>query len=264
MDRQFDDSELGSYLDGEMEAEDAASLEAALVDSSALAARFGMMAAQRAAIVREMARASLPLPATTHALEERLAAALGGRRRRLFGRHAAALVGATLFAAGWAAAHAGDIGALGEETFARLTLPDWAEEAIDAHDSAVGANLDLQQLVATDPARLTAILARGVGHLLPPHLRAHDRALTLIGAQVVPWDGGSALQVLYRTRDGRPVTLFIAAVEGPDEPEPTVAVFGHLTLIYWRSDNYVYALSGEMPAERLLHSAQLLASADSG
>lgn len=259
MERLFSDSELGSYLDGEMEATDAAALEAALVDSPALAARFGIMTAQRAAIARELAQASLPLPATTHALEDRLAAALGRRRPRRHGWRAAAAAGVLLFAAGWAAAQASDFG---EETIARLALPEWADEALDAHDTAVGANLDLRRLAASDPDRLTETLARSVTHLLPPHLHTRDSTLAIVGAQIVPWDGGSALHVLYRTAEGRPVTMFIAAVEGPDEPEPTVATFGRLSLVYWRHDNYAYALSGEMPAERLVHSAQLIAAAE--
>jgi len=259
MERLFTDSELGSYLDGEMEAADAAALEAALVDSPALAARFGIMTAQRAAVARELAQASLALPAATHALEDRLAAALLRRRPRRHGWRAAAVAGVLLFAAGWAAAQASDFG---EETIARLALPDWADEALDAHGTAVGANLDLRRLAASDPDRLTEALTRSVTHLLPPHLHTQDGTLAIVGAQVVPWDGGSALHVLYRAADGRPVTMFIAAVEGPDEPEPTVATFGTLSLVYWRSDNYAYALSGEVPAERLVHSAQLIAAAE--
>lgn len=181
------------------------------------------------------------MPATTHALEDRLAAALGRRRRRRHGWRATAAAGALLFAAVWAAAQASNFGEL---TIARLALPEWADEALDAHDTAVGPNLDFRRLAASDPERLTEALARSVTHLLPPHLHTQDSTLAIVGAQIVPWDGGSAMHVHYRTADGRPVTMFIAAVEGPDEPEPTVATFGRLSLVYWRNDNYAYALSG--------------------
>ncbi|MBM3558462.1 MAG: hypothetical protein FJX53_00895 [Alphaproteobacteria bacterium] len=246
-----------------MAADDAAALEEALVQSPVLTARCGIMSAQRAAVVRELARASLPLPASTHALEERLAAALARPRPRRFGRRATAMTGLALFAAGWVVAHAGDIADIGKEVLTRLALPDWVEEAIDAHGTAVAANLDLRLLVATDPDQLAYTLARNVAHLLPPHFDAHDSTLLLVGAQIVPWDGGSAINVLHRTPDSRAVTLFVAAVEGPDELELNVATIGGLTLVYWRSDNYAYTLSGEMPAERLVYSAHLLAATDS-
>lgn len=177
-----------------------------------------------------------PAPAATigHArtLSRRLAARLPQLRVRR------ALAAAVLIGAGWFA-HA-ELG-LFVEPVAASPVPAYAAEA--AHSLAT--------LAAHAPERAAGAAVGGLP--LPPLL--DDRA-ALVATETVEWAGGNGLTALYRTGDGRLVSLFAGEAAEFDVTWPRGAVVeGHPT-VFWQSGPHVYALSGEMPEAELLELAR--------
>ena len=71
-----------------------------------------------------------------------------------------------------------------------------------------------------------------------------DDRLTLLASETVEWEGGTGLAALYRTGDGKLVSLFAAEAPAFEVTWPRGAVVdGHPT-VFWQSGPYAYALSG--------------------
>ena len=80
--------------------------------------------------------------------------------------------------------------------------------------------------------------------------------LRLVGSDLVAWQGGTALVVLYRTAADEPVTLFAGEAGDFDVLWPRSATVEGHTTVFWQTGPYAYALSGGVDEAVLLELAR--------
>ena len=83
----------------------------------------------------------------------------------------------------------------------------------------------------------------------------NTQGFELVGGRLLPGDAGARAQFMYQNAAGQRVTLYLGAL--PEAAAKTPAQFsfhteGPVASFYWVEDGFGYALSGELPRERLL------------
>jgi anti-sigma factor RsiW len=243
------DIDLQAYLDGQLDTAGRIEVEAYLQAHPEAAALVMEDLRLRDELRLFLAEADWPAPPATIGLARQLTRALGwrslGRRLRQ------GLVAAMLIGAGWLA-HA-EFALFVDQVAAAHPVPAFADEAAEAYQ-AVRLKLDAGS--NPDPV-LLPLAAEHTGGLLPvPTLPG---TLRLLGSDLVPWDGGTALLAVYADRHGGVVTLFAAEVDSFAVTAPEAAAVRGLPTVFWQHGPFAYALNGALPAADLLAIARAAA-----
>ena len=159
-------------------------------------------------------------------------------------RAAAALL---LFASGWIA----------HDMALQLSPPVQAAEFIDEADASYATSLlrgrMRTQLESTELDR--AEIASATGLVLP----AIPAGWQVGDVQVYPSELGMSVALLLRTDAGETVALFATRAETPAEKLPLLEMRSRRAIAYWESGPNAFALTGQLPSDRVLSLAALLA-----
>lgn len=247
------ETELHAYIDGELDAERRLAFEAFLAANPPVAARVHDYLHQREMLRRGLDLLAAATPERTAGLAERLFSRL--RLDRLvhrFGPIAAAIL---LLIGGW---NVGTWVQHHRHGAAVAGVPDFADEAAEAHSTAVTLTVAPPAVPPADLKEMAKVLARRIGDA-SVHLPDADPTLTLVRAAVVPWNDGPALQFVYRETDGELLTLFVV-VGDPADDLGLHAVEQHgLQLVYWRAGPVAYTVTGSKADGDLLLVAKRMA-----
>ena len=116
------------------------------------------------------------------------------------------------------------------------------------------------EVVAAEQQHLVAWLSKRVGtQLKAPVLAA--QGYDLVGGRLLPGDSGARAQFMYQNAAGERVTLYLSAIPKNTQAVPTAFRFeqnGPVSAFYWIDRDLSYALSGNMPRERLLKISELV------
>ncbi|OYD82359.1 anti-sigma factor family protein [Azospirillum brasilense] len=250
------EDDLLAYVDDQLPPERRIEVEAYLQGNPALASRVMQDLRQRdklrlylmddptGAEALEPARA-VSAEAPPSALSDRSAARRFPKLRR-------ALAAVILIGVGWTA-HTllGDV--LVDPVAAAHPIPVFADEAVEAHRAAMTIGPSFSGLPPDEAPRLAQVVSRVIGGHLP--LPRFPADLQPLASRIVPWDEGSAVQVVYMTPAFERVTLFAAEDKTFTVTTPTAAELHGVSVVYWRHGHHVYALCASVPAERLLDLA---------
>lgn len=188
-------------------------------------------------------------PALDEPVPDRLAAVMRGapaqNRRRMPGslmRVAAAVV---LVA----------IGGLGGWTLARQTgagpvAVAFDEAAFDAHRTFVVEVAHPVEVTAAETAHLTGWLSKRLGR----PIKAPDFAsqgFRLMGGRILPAKSATAALLMYEDDLGRRVTLYVTPGAGSAETAFRFSERGTEQSFWWIDDDFGYAVTGDIPRDRL-------------
>lgn len=250
------EDDLLAFVDDELPPERRIEVEAYLQGNPALASRVMQDLRQRDKLrlylMTEPDSGAAPEAAATAPLNTECPPILrrpAVRRFLKLRRAAAALI---LIGVGWTA-HT-----LVDPVAAAHPIPVFADEAVEAHRAAMDTGPSFNGLAPEEAPRLAQVVSRQVvsrlvGAQLP--LPSFPGELMPLASRIVPWDEGSAVQVVYMTQDFERVTLFAAEGKEFAVTAPTVAEVQGLSVVYWQQGTHVYALCASIPGDQLLDLA---------
>lgn len=228
---KIDEAKLLAWHHGELGAEEAAAVKAALAKDPAAQA---LLASWRA---QDVALSALYAPVAEEPVPPHLTEALTPRRIRL--TPVAAMLGmlAVGLAGGWFAA--------------RLTAPglpgrSLAAEAIAAHETYVVEVVHPVEVAAAEEAHLTGWISKRLGHrIAPPNFSAEG--FHLIGGRVLPGESAAAAMLMYEDDFGRRLTLYVTPT--PDKAETAFRFTGDgaVQSFWWTDKGFYSAVVGEVP-----------------
>lgn len=238
MDHSISETDLHAYIDGGLDDERMRAIEAYLDEHPEEAERVRAYARQRLEIARYLDAEMRIKPLRTERLARRLSQALTLRTARPW--LIRGLAACLLVSLGWGAR---DIGV----SPLVAALPVFANEASEAHETVAGLDLPLSEVLRAEPMTLVNYLARHDQADLPVRALSLD-GLLVRGAQLVPWDEGTALQFVFEKADGgQRVTLFVAVPSKAAHLEPRPVTLKGVPMVYWQSGRLAFALSGDLP-----------------
>ncbi|MEF7615177.1 anti-sigma factor [Aquincola sp. MAHUQ-54] len=247
-----DDTVLGAWLDGELDAAEHARVIAWMAEHPEDASRVQAWAADRDALRGHFAGvADEPVPAA-------LARTVWRRPQRAAWARAAMAAG--LFAAG-ALAGGGTVwwgrgeGAAGIAQMQAAPAP-WVQRAALAHGVYVPERRHPVEVRAQEE-HLARWLTRRT--TIPVKLfDLRDQGFELIGGRLLPDGASPSAQLMYQDDAGQRVTVYLRK---PDADTPAAFRYerqGALGLFYWVEAGAGYALAGTLPRERLLSLAEAI------
>lgn len=269
-----DDARLSAWLDGELDADGRAQVDAWLRDHPEDAAQARLWAADRDALrARFDPVLDEPMPAAlrqTVLQAGRPAAAPRAAWRQV--AVAAGLLVAGAVAGGWLGAQVA--GSPDGHPLASLSLPwadaervrpgGWTHRAAVAH--AVYApevrhpvEVNVAHGTATEQRAQEEHLSRWLGKRLDMPVPLFDlraQGFELVGGRLLPDASGPSAQLMYQNSGGQRVTVYLR------KPEPGAAAAfrfqrdGDLGLFYWVEDGFGCALVGKLPRAQLLALAE--------
>jgi anti-sigma factor RsiW len=154
---------------------------------------------------------------------------------------------------GWSA-HALFGNVLADPVAAAHPIPVFADEAVEAHRSTVEAGATLGGQPPEQASLLARVASQAAGGALP--IPEFPKELRALASRIVPWDVGSAVQVVYATSNFDRVTLFAAEDSSFSVSRPESVRFGELSVVYWQQGHHVYALCSQLPAAKLMAYAE--------
>lgn len=238
------EGELHAYVDGELPADRRAAVEAWLASHPEDAARVGAWRLQSEAIrARYGDVAAQPIPKKLNL--DRMTSA-----SRSWKIAAAAAVVAAFFLGGLAGWMARDNAKTGPDEFERLTA-----QALHAHKVYAVEVRHPVEVVAADAEHLQQWLSKRVGHpLRAPNLT--KEGLHLVGGRLLPTPTGAAAAFfMYENASGDRFTLYCAKANTPNTAMHLSAV-DKAGAIYWVGDNVAYVVSGASERKRLWQVAR--------
>ena len=244
------DDELNAYVDNALGLDDRRRVDAILAEDAAARERVAVYRAQRAALAAHLDRSvGLPAPRTARLTGDFLSAQLlrAGARdpaSRWFGRVAAVLV---LLVVGW---HAHALAARAGPLFDWLMVPRFVEEAADAH-ATLQAMRAWYPLLPPERAREAAEAMGWPGFTAGQVEIDRIDVFQLIGVALVPWDGGSALELVYVDAADNTVTLFVAAEAGEGTGEIDAVALEMGNFVFWQSGGFDYVVGSSLPSDIL-------------
>ncbi len=239
------EAELHAHLDGELDAERCAAVQAFLAADPEAAARARSYRRQAALIARVYGPLlDRPVPAAMVA-----ASAPAASRPRPGWRWLAATAAAALLLL------AGGAGSgwwlHGQLRPISAQAQSFVADAMSAHLVYAVEVRHPVEVGASDEAHLLTWLSRRLGRqLTAPDLAA--QGFELIGGRLLPASTGPAAQFMYQDPSGRRLTLYCRASTEPGETAFRIVHQGKLTALYWREESIAWALLGELPQDELL------------
>lgn len=252
MHRKISEADLQAFVDGELDADRVAEIEQYLAAHPQLAERVSDYIEQSRAIRDAVTRDAWTPTVLTMMLVERLARRLRWLRLRSY------LGGGALAAAAVAVGWFGHSMAINPGGELAPSHPAFVEEAAEAHATVEALALALNE--ATD---LTASQAADILHSIAGEQVSLDAIADqwpITGALVVPWDDGTAVELIHITPQGEVVSLFVAVPDHPGDVRPTSTRMDTVNMAYWQSNRIAFALSGDLPERELLEIAHRLSS----
>jgi anti-sigma factor RsiW len=248
----FTDTDLSAWLDGELEPERRAQIDAWLREHPEAAARARLWAADRDALrTRFDPVLAEPVPL---ALVHRLWLA------PVYPRWVQAAVVAGLLVAG------GVIGAAGMwqwqvqrpgSTLAAGTPAGWVQRAALAHSVYVPEPLHAVEVKAQEEH-----LARWLTRRINIEVKLYDlrdEGFELVGGRLLPDAGGKSAQLMYENpQTHQRVTVYLRKPDANTNTEFRYQQQGELGMFYWVEAGAGCALVGALPKERLLALAQAI------
>jgi anti-sigma factor RsiW len=252
MEPQISELDMMAYVDGQLDPNRIIEVEGWLADHPADAALVMQDLRLRHEIRAAVQDSVGAMPSETERLAEQLLGKLQWRRRFLRLRRAALV--AALLIMGW----------LGHDFYAeirpvRQAVADsiLADEAAEAHRTmllaAAMAEKSGNDKSGPDSAHLSLLLTGTMDSPIRLPEPKRGSGLRQVSAALVPWDEGSALQVLFRTADRKAVTLFASAVQDDRDVPFEVSETDNLAIVHWQRGNIVYAMIGDLPPGALLN-----------
>ena len=253
----FSDTDLSAWLDGELDAERRAQIDAWLREHPEVAARARLWAADGDAVrARFNPVLGEPVPA---ALVHEVWHTSAPPRWPLAQAAAAAglLVAGALIGAGgmwqWQEPRASG-------TLAAGTSAGWVQRAALAHSVYVPEPRHAVEVKAQEE-HLARWLTRRID--IPVKLfDLRDEGFELVGGRLLPDAGGKSAQLMYESLDASaPKQRVTVYLRKPDAAAPTAFSYrqlGELGQFYWVEAGAGYALVGALPKERLLALAQAI------
>lgn len=240
----INEHDLHAYIDGELDAQRAAEVEAFLADNPSEAARVRHFRQQNAALRK------LFDPIVDEPVAQRFEQFSSRRPRdwRALGRYgaiAAALVLAV--ALGWT------LRGLTSQPGVSRSL---AQQAMIAHAVYAPEVLHPVEVGASEEAHLSRWLTKRLG----VEVKAPDlgpAGFELIGGRLLPNAPKPAAQFMYQNAAGARLTLFVTPQQQGSETAFRYREEGGLGAFYWIDRNTGYALSGEADRATLLRVAKL-------
>ena len=262
-------TQRSAWLDGELDPDAAARVEAWLRDHPEAAAQTRLWAADRDALCARLAPVldeAVP-PALLHPVASggRAAAPPAPPRWRRPALAAALLLGGTLLGsllgAGLVSRNPSVLAALPPPWRpAALAVTNWPHRAAVAH--AVYApevrhpvEVDVKQGSADERKAQEEHLARWLGKRLGLPVRLFDlraHGFELVGGRLLPDLAGPSAQLMYQNADGQRVTLYLRKPEAGADTAFRFQREGDLNLFYWVEDGFGCALVGKLAREQLL------------
>ena len=248
------ESELNAYLDGELDAEAGALVEAWLADHPDEAARLDALRGERDAL------ANIHADILTEPVPERMRAALSPPPvqpksapqpivRAGWMRAAASVVlllaGA---AAGWMA-H-------GSTKTAANGTNDFVQHAVSAHVVFTKERRHAVEAKATEE-HLVRWLSRRVGRTLnPPSLAS--AGYELVGGRLVADDGAPAAQFMYQNAAKNRLTLYVRSARNAKDTSFHIVTERGVSAFYWIEAPYAYALIGKVDRDPLVALGEIV------
>lgn len=242
------EAELQAHLDGELEAERRAAVEAFLASHPEEAERARSLRHQTELIARAYGPLlERPLPSALVAAALTPAPPPTRSWQRIAAAAAAALL---LFIAG-----AGSGWWARERSIPSLPEAGLLADAVSAHQLYTAEVRHPVEVGADQQDHLLTWLSRRLN--LP--LAAPDLAgagFELVGGRLLPAAHGPAAQLMYQDTSGRRLTLYVRPSTDPGaETAFRFAQEGALSALYWRDRGGAWALLGELPRDDLLRLA---------
>ena len=126
-----------------------------------------------------------------------------------------------------------------------------AQQAIEAHVLYAAEKLHVVEVAADQSEHLLGWLSKRVGlSLIAPDFSS--QGLTFLGGRLLPAGSGKAAQFMYQDVAGNRVSLYVTADKGEADTGFRLKQDGGVSSYYWLDDGYGCALTGSMPAEKLL------------
>ncbi len=242
------EAELHAHLDGELEAERCAAVEAFLAVHPEQALRARRLRRQTRLIAQAYGPLlERPLPPALVALALRAVRQPARRWPRLA---AAAVVALALLGSGagagwwWRA-----------QSALAPTEAGFLADALSAHQVYTIEVRHPVEVGADEADHLVTWLSRRLGlALAAPDLSG--QGYELVGGRLLPAPHGPAAQLMYQEPSGRRLTLYVRPSADPaDETAFRFASEGQLSALYWRDQGGAWALLGELPRDQLLRLA---------
>lgn len=235
---------LMAYLDGHLEPDKRADVEAHLAAHPDLAAEIAQLQRQGDTI-RTLFAPTMTEPVPTRLDPHRLAVMQS--RRRWQGLARAAMVVGVLgigVAAGWLLRPAADNPAL----YNRLIA-----DAVSAHTVYVAENRHAVEVAGDEAEHLSSWLSNRLStDLAMPDLATAGFSFLggrLLPAPVIP--GGRAAQLMYEDAAGQRVTLYITPANGVGGPDYDLVRLGDDNALYWANAAITCTIVGPQPSETL-------------
>lgn len=244
---ELDDSILVAYVDGELDAEAARSVEAALAQD-AEARRKVRDLSRSAGLLRGAFGAVLHDPVPENLIDKimRYPVSDAPQRRTALKWTLAASIAFLLGggAIGYMAA------TVGPEPLSAEARVGWLITYIaQYHRIYAGEKRHLVEVGADQTPHIEAWLGKRLGRQLKvPDLSAE--ALEFKGARLLVFDDKPVVQLMYLPRDGRPIAICITRSDGEDS-SAKLDRRDDLNLLHWRSAGYVYVVVGWVGEARL-------------
>jgi anti-sigma factor RsiW len=237
---KFDEWALNAWVDGEVEDDLAAEIEAFLRANPEEAAQIAAWQRQKEALVAAFAGV------ITEEVPPALKAALKGRggpghtpRLRRLAIAASIVVG--LLVAGLGGWQAGRLWPGETRLTARLQA-----EAVSAHVVYAAEKRHAVEVGAEEKDHLVTWLSKRLSHpLKAPDLSSFG--FDLVGGRLLAADGEPAAMLMFQDGSGRRLTLYVAHNPANRETAFRVEDWGGLTTCYWLDGPLGYALAADLP-----------------
>lgn len=246
----IDETELHAWIDGQLRADRAGAVEAAIDSDAGLAARAKVYADQNREIRNLFGGvADEPLP-------ERLCAAnivsRQSRRRWLVPVAASVVWLAVGLGGGWMANNW-----LGDRAPTEASQ-HVAAEAVSAHRVYAVEVLHPVEVFADQQAHLVKWLSKRLGHdIRTPDLT--PLGFKLVGGRLLPAEGGEpAAHFLYENKGGRRVTVYISLYKSGQETAFRYQEMQGVGAFVWLEPDIGYAIAGDLPREPLLAVSEIV------
>lgn len=246
--RPIGDADLHAYVDGELDREIQAEVEAWLTEHADDGAKVEAWTRQKAALhARFDGVLDEPLP---RPLQRVVRHARIGRPAPVWMRIAAAVA---LFAVG-AASGWGLKGWHGNGDAAAI---QFVQHAMGAHQVYLPEVRHPVEVKANEEKHLVAWLSKRLGHAVrAPELT--EAGFQLVGGRLLPDAGLPAAQFMYEDGGGRRVMLYVRSGRLGKDTAFRFVSEGSMAAFYWIDGPMGYALTGKVPRPDLLQVARLV------